>query len=315
MANGDGNARRSHAAELKMQSQRKIRGLPIHQVPAVHHRRLGDFMISAISDGYVDPPLDAVQVVSQAEVTRLMMAGLGKPTPRISVNMFAVRSAEKTYLVDAGSGTTMGPTCGRLPDNLAAAGIALEEVDAVLLTHVHPDHSNGLTSDDGKALFPNAEIIVHEAEIAFWFDDAAMAAATPRARTRYFEAARFRLAPYKGRIRTFREGEVLSAISGIPCPGHTPGHSAYRFSSSGEDLLIWGDTVHIPELQIPRPDITMLYDTNQPLAAASRMAMFDLAVRDNLLIGGMHLHFPGFARMTRENGRYTLLTEPWAYTL
>jgi glyoxylase-like metal-dependent hydrolase (beta-lactamase superfamily II) len=292
-----------------------MRGLPVHQVPAVYHRRLGDLVVSTVSDGYVDPPLDVVQVVSQAEVTRLIMAGLGKPTPRISVNMFAVRSAEKTYLVDAGSGTTMGPTCGRLPDNLAAAGIALEEVDAVLLTHVHPDHSNGLTSDDGKALFPNAEIIVHETEIAFWFDDVAMAAATPRARTRYFEAARFRLAPYKGRIRTFREGEVLPAISGIPCPGHTPGHSAYRFSSGSEDLLIWGDTVHIPELQIPRPDITMLYDNDQPLAAASRVAMFDLAIRDNLLIGGMHLHFPGFARMTRENGGYRILTEPWAYTL
>jgi glyoxylase-like metal-dependent hydrolase (beta-lactamase superfamily II) len=315
MAGGDGNTRRAHAAELKMQTQRKIRGLPVHQVPAVYHRRLGDLMISTVSDGYVDPPLDVVQVVSQVEVTRLIMAGLGKPTPRISVNMFAVRSAEKTYLVDAGSGTTMGPTCGRLPANLAAAGIALEEVDAVLLTHVHPDHSNGLTSDDGKALFPNAEIIVHENEIAFWFDDAAMAAATPRARTRYFEAARFRLAPYKGRIRTFREGEVLPAISGIPCPGHTPGHSAYRFSSGGEDLLIWGDTVHIPELQVPRPDITMLYDTDQPLAAASRVAMFDLAVRGNLLIGGMHLHFPGFARMARENGGYRILTEPWAYTL
>ena len=85
--------------------------------------------------------------------------------------------------------------------------------------------------------------------------------------------------------------------------------------SGGEDLLIWGDTVHIPELQVPRPDITMLYDTDQPLAAASRVAMFDLAVRDNLLIGGMHLHFPGFARMTRENGIYRILTEPWAYTL
>jgi glyoxylase-like metal-dependent hydrolase (beta-lactamase superfamily II) len=298
-----------------MQNQAKMRDLPVDQVPAVYHRRLGDLMVSTVSDGYLDPPLDVIQGVSQAEITRLMMAGLGKPTPRTSVNTFAVRSAEKTYLVDAGSGTTMGPTLGRLPDNLAMAGIALEDVDAIVLTHVHPDHSNGITSDDGKALFPNAEIIVHENEIAFWFDDVAMAAATPRARTRYFEAARFRLAPYKGRIRTFREGEVLPAISGIPCPGHTPGHSAYRLSSGSEDLLIWGDTVHIPELQVPRPDITVLFDNDQPLAAASRMAIFDLAVRENLLIGGMHLHFPGFAHMTRENGIHKMLTEPWAYTL
>ena len=145
---------------------------------------------------------------------------------------------------------------------------------------------------------------------------AAMAVATERARARYFEAARFRLAPYKGRIRTFRQGEVLPGVSGIPCPGHTPGHSSYRFSSTGEDdLLIWGDTVHIPELQVPRPDITMLYDNVQPLAAESRVAIFELAVRDNLLIGGMHLHFPGFARMRRENGSYRILTEPWSYTL
>jgi glyoxylase-like metal-dependent hydrolase (beta-lactamase superfamily II) len=298
-----------------MQNKRRMPLLPSRQVPAVYHRRVGDLLISTVSDGYIDPPLDVVQVVSEAEARQLVMAGIGKPTPRISVNMFAVRSAEATYLIDAGSGTTIGPTCGRLPDNLAVAGIALEEVGAVLLTHVHPDHSNGLTSDDGKALFPNAEIVVHEAEIAFWFNDAAMAVATPRARTRYFEAARFRLAPYKGRIRTFREGEVLPGISAIPCPGHTPGHSSYRLSSDGEGLLIWGDTVHIPELQVPRPDITMIYDTDQPLAAASRKAIFDLAVRDGLLIGGMHLHFPGFARMTNESGGYKLLTEPWAYSL
>lgn len=155
-------------------------------------------------------------------------------------------------------------------------------MDVILLTHVHPDHSNGITSDDGKALFPNAEIILHENEIEFWFDDAAMAAATPRARTRYFEAARFRLAPYKGRIRTFPEGEVLPGIFGIPSPGHTPGHSAYRISSGAEELLIWGDVVHYPELQIPRPEITVLYDNDQPLAAASRIAMFELAIRDKL---------------------------------
>lgn len=289
--------------------------LPAAQVPAVYHRRLGELVISAVSDGYIDPSLEVARSVSAAEAARLITAGTGRPTPRISVTMFVVRSAANTWLVDAGSGTTLGPTCGWLADNLAAAGIAFADVDAVLLTHVHPDHSNGLTGDDGKALFPNAEIVVHENEIGFWFDDAAMAAATERARTRYFQSARFRLAPYRDRIRTFRDGEVVPGIAAIPCPGHTPGHCSYRLSSGGEELLIWGDTVHIPELQVPRPDITMIYDTDQPRAAASRTAIFDLAVRDNLLIGGMHLHFPSFARMTKEHGGYRLMPEPWAYTL
>jgi glyoxylase-like metal-dependent hydrolase (beta-lactamase superfamily II) len=148
-----------------------------------------------------------------------------------------------------------------------------------------------------------------------WFDDRAMAAATERAKTRYFAAARFRLAPYQGRIRTFRDGEVLPGIAGIPCPGHTPGHVSYRIGSAGEEILIWGDTVHVPELQVPRPDIYMLYDSDGPMAARSREAIFELAVRDNLLVGGMHLHFPGFARMARRNGQYRVLPEPWAYTL
>ena len=289
--------------------------LPELQVPAVYHRRVGDMIVSTVSDGYVDPPMDAVRVIDQEEVARMMMRGIGKPVPRISVNMFALRTGSKTCLVDAGSGTTMGPTCGRMPENLARIGIAPEDVDAILLTHVHPDHSNGITSDDGRALFPKAEIVVHRNEIDHWFDDAAMAVATERSRTRYFEAARFRLAPYKGRIRTFEGGEVLPGITGILCPGHTPGHTSYRIKSAGEEILIWGDTVHVPELQVPRPDIYMLYDHDGPLAARSRAEIFELAVRDDLLVGGMHLHFPGFARMAKEDGRYRVLTEPWAYTI
>jgi glyoxylase-like metal-dependent hydrolase (beta-lactamase superfamily II) len=292
-----------------------MRSLPSEQVPGVYHRRLGDLVVTAVTDGYVDPPMDAAQGISQGDAERMILERTGKPRPRISVNMFAVRSPERTYLVDAGSGTTMGPSCGRLPGSLAAAGIAMEDIDAVLLTHVHPDHSNGLTSDEGEALFPNADIIVHENEMSFWFDDAAMAAATERARTRYFAAARFRLAPYRDRISTFRSGEVLPGIAGVPCPGHTPGHSAFRISSGGEEILIWGDAVHVPELQVPRPEITMVYDMDGPAAAASRRAMFDLAVRDGLLVGGMHLHFPGFARMVQRGGEYKALTEPWDHAL
>ena len=157
--------------------------------------------------------------------------------------------------------------------------------------------------------------MAHEAELAHWFDDAAMAAATERSRARYFASARFRLPPYRGRTRTFREGEVLPGVIGVPCPGHTPGHCAYRIRSGEEEMVIWGDTVHVPELQVPRPDVTMLYDHDGPLAAASRVAVFETAVRDRLVIGGMHLHFPGFARLAREGAGYRLQTEPWAYEI
>jgi glyoxylase-like metal-dependent hydrolase (beta-lactamase superfamily II) len=290
-----------------------VSALPTRQVPGVYHRRLGPLLVTALSDGYVDPPADAARGVTPEEAEALMVAGTGRPGTRISVNAFAIRGGGRTILVDAGSGTTMGPSCGRLPENLHAAGISEAEVDAVLLTHVHPDHSNGLTTDEGVALFPRADIHVHAAEMAHWFDDAAMAAATERSRTRYFQSARFRLAPYRDRIRTFAEGLVLPGITAVPCPGHTPGHSAFRLSAPDESMMIWGDTVHVPELQVPRPDVTMLYDADPPMAAASRRAIFELVVRDGLVVGGMHLHFPGFARMARSGGEYRVLPEPWSY--
>lgn len=289
--------------------------IPSGQVPGVYHRRVGDLTVTAVSDGYYDPPTDIVRGITQEEVARMMIAGQGYPRIRASINVFAIRSKRGTVLVDSGSGTTMGPTSGRLCENLATAGIEFSEVNAVLLTHIHPDHSNGLTSDDGKALFPNAEVIVHEAETAYWLDDAEMAKANERARVRYFEAARFRLAPYRDRMRTFTAGEVLPGIVGLPSHGHTPGHVAYRLSSAGEEMVFWGDTVHFPELQVPRPEITVLYDVDQARAAASRHVLFEILLRDQLLVGGAHLHFPGFARITRTDGIHRLVPEPWAFTL
>lgn len=287
--------------------------LPTRQVPGVYHRRLGSLLVTALSDGYIDPPADAPRGVTPEAAHALMLAGTGQPGTRISVNAFVIRGGGRTLLVDAGSGATMGPSCGRLPENLHAAGVSEEEVDAILLTHVHPDHSNGITSDEGVALFPRATIHVHAAEMAHWFDDTAMAAATERSRTRYFEAARFRLAPYRDRISTFTDGTVFPGIAAVPCPGHTPGHSAFRITTPEEEMLIWGDTVHVPELQVPQPDITMLYDADPPMAAASRRAIFELVVREGLLVGGMHLHFPGFGRLAHGNGEYRVLTEPWRY--
>lgn len=292
--------------------------MPVSQVPAIYHRKLGDVLVTGLSDGYVDMGYGIFRNIPEDETKAILARERRTSPPRISVNAFVLRFAGRTYLVDCGSADSMGPTCGRLPANLAAAGIDPASVDGVLLTHVHPDHSNGLTNAaDGVRLFPNAEVIVHENELSHWFNDEMMAKADERPRRRYFQAGRTQLSPYiaADRVRTFRNGEILPGVTAIPIPGHTPGHTAYVVASGGESMIIWGDTVHVPEIQVARPEVTMEFDSDPEAAAVARQMVFDMVVADDMLVGGMHLHFPGFGRMRREAGRYALVAEQWAFTV
>jgi glyoxylase-like metal-dependent hydrolase (beta-lactamase superfamily II) len=218
--------------------------------------------------------------------------------------------------VDTGSGNYLLPTAGFVQRNLAAAGIDPKSIDTVLLTHMHPDHSAGLTDmSNGKRLFPNAELVMHENEPAHWFDDGAMAKADERSKKLYFQAGREQVAPYKNRTRLFRQGEVFPGVTAVPSLGHTPGHTAYLIASGNDQLMIWGDTVHVPEVQIAFPEAGMAFDTDLAAAAAARKRMFDRVSADGVLIAGMHLHFPSFSRLARRGDGYALYPEAWVHTL
>ena len=288
--------------------------LPSEQVPGVYHHRVGDALVTTLSDGYLDSGLDIFHAVSADEAAALLTKGCQPVPPRLAVNVFMVRSGGRTALIDAGSSDRMGPTCGWLPASLAAAGVAPEEVDTVLLTHMHPDHSAGLLTPSGAAQFPNAEVVVGEADYRLWHDDVAMAATDARRRLRYFEWGRAQVAPYKDRLR-WAAGEVFPGVTAVPIPGHTPGHTGYLVDGGADSLLVWGDTVHIPGVQVPRPEAAMVFDWEPERGVESRRRTFDMVIADRLLVGGMHVHFPGFARMTRGGEGYRLIQEPWAFTL
>jgi glyoxylase-like metal-dependent hydrolase (beta-lactamase superfamily II) len=234
----------------------------------------------------------------------------------LSVNAFLIRSGGRLALIETGSGAYLGPTAGHLIANLAATGVSPEEIDTILLTHMHPDHSAGLTDmTSGTANYRNAELVVHENEPKHWFDDAAMARGSEREKRLMFQQAREQTAPYRERMRTFAKGEVWPGVTAMPIPGHTPGHSGFLVESAGERLLIWGDVVHMPEVQVPRPDVSMVVDTDPQAAAASRRRVFDMVASERMLVTGMHLHFPGFAHVVREGGGYRLVPEAWRQSL
>ena len=288
---------------------------PAQQIAGVYHRRIGDIVVTAISDGYLDGTLDVMRNVDLDKARRILTDAF-RPARRTSVNTFLIHSKGRRAIVDTGSGNYLQPTAGFVQRSLAAAGIDPKSIDTVLLTHMHPDHSAGLVDmSNGRLLFPNAELVMHENELAHWFDDGAMARVDERSANLYFLAGREQVAPYRSRTRLFREGEVFPGVTAVPSLGHTPGHTAYLIASGNEQLMIWGDTVHVPEVQTAFPEAGMAFDTDLAAAAASRKRMFDRVATDGILIAGMHLHFPAFSRLARRGQAYALYPEAWVHAL
>jgi len=196
-----------------------------------------------------------------------------------STNAFLIKAPGQNILVDTAFG-------GAIFDKIKILGLGLDQIDAVLLTHMHGDHIGGLQKD-GKALLPNAKIYLSEKEHSFF------------TKTQVNQGAVAALAPYGSRVITFEPDtpgavtrEILPGISAIANYGHTPGHTAYLVENGGAKLIIAGDFLHVALVQIPNPDISATYDTDQQAAAASRRQILDYAARNKIPIGGMHMAYP-----------------------
>ncbi len=289
--------------------------VPPSQIPGVFHRRVGDIVVTAIADGFLDGDLSVLRNIATEDAAAILEAN-HRPARRTNVNCFLIHSKGRTALVETGCGTYMQETGGKMLENLAAASVAPADIDAILLTHMHPDHSAGLTNrETNERYFDNAELVVHENEPKHWLDDGNLARATERERDLFFNCAREQIAPYMDRLKPFTSGEVFPGVTAFARPGHTPGHSNFLIESGNEQLLIWGDIVHIPEVQTARPEACMVYDTDQAQAEASRRAVFDMVATDGLLVTGMHLHFPGFSRLVKRSDGYQLLPAAWEHNL
>jgi glyoxylase-like metal-dependent hydrolase (beta-lactamase superfamily II) len=288
---------------------------PTQQIPSIYHRRIGDITVTALSDGTLARTHEMMRNVPEDEARKRLDTAF-RPGFIISVNAFLIHAGDRLALVETGSGKYLGPEAGHLMANLKTAGVAPGDIDTILLTHMHPDHSAGLTDmETGKPNYANAELVVHENEPKHWFDDAAMARGTDREKRLMFQQAREQTAPYQSRMRTFVKGDVFPGVTALPLHGHTPGHTGYLIESGGERLLIWGDIVHMPEVQVPRPEVSMTVDTDPDAAAATRRRVFDMVAAERLLVTGMHLHFPGFGHVARDGDAYRFVPEPWRQTL
>lgn len=264
--------------------------------------KIGDVEMTALSDGPFPATLDTLLDFDRDEAQRLIGMPPGAPF-FLPVNSYLLRLGRKWALVDTGCGPTMGPQLGQLPNRLREVGVAPEAIDVVLLTHIHPDHAMGLVDATGAATFPNAELIVHEVEANFWLGREPVAGATERIR-RNIGKARFATAPYRERLHTVRDGEALPGVTAMLLAGHTPGHTGWIIHSGRDRVLIWGDVVHIPAIQVTRPEAAFEYDVDPQAARATRQRAFDMVCAEELCAAGAHLDFPGIGTIVRHGASY-----------
>jgi len=275
------------------------------QAPGFYRMMLGTFEVTALSDGTVDLPAEAILHSDAHDIPKQLKAQHLKSAVETSINAYLINTGDRLVLIDTGTGALMGATLGKLDTNLRAAGYRPEQVDDILLTHAHPDHVGGLMAE-GRMVFPNASIHIEEAEANYWMSQDRMQNA-PEMERSFFEGAIAMLTPYAkaGKLKTFSPGAtLLPGIRAVASHGHTIGHSVYSIESTGERLMLIGDMIHVGPVQLHDPKVTIAFDADAKAARATRLMFFGDAARKNLLIGASHLSFPGLGRLSKQGSSF-----------
>lgn len=286
------------------------------QVVGVYRRGIGDITVTALLDGYLQiDPASLTGADPEKDARLIAEAFLSAGPIDTSVNAFVLETGDRTVLVDGGAASAFGPTLGKLPSALEAAGVAPESVDTIFCTHLHPDHIGAFTDASGAAAFPNAELVLNSVEHGFWTDDANFTGA-PEAVQGFVAAARGPVAAYGDRLKLVEDGaEIAPGVTAVHLPGHTPGHTGLTVASGDAALMIWADIVHVGPIQFARPDVTIAFDVDQPLAAQTRARVFDQVATDQLEIAGAHIDFPSFGRLVPHREGYIFVKSRWDHEL
>lgn len=271
-----------------------------------YRMQLGDVEITALSDGTIPLPVDQLLLYTRpGEVPSLLKRAYAPLPLETSVNAFLLKTGGKLILVDAGTAELLGPALGFLSNSIKAAGYRPEDIEAVLITHIHTDHTGGLV-EGNKMVFPNAQIYISKPEVDFWMNEANSAKVEER-HEKFFDEAAAKVGPYlkAGKVKTFEYGQPLfPGITPIATPGHTPGHTFYALESKGEKMMFWGDIMHVAEVQLVRPAVAIQFDINTKAAIAQRQKAYAEAARQGYWIAAAHVAFPGIGHLRAAGKSY-----------
>ncbi|UOO82898.1 MBL fold metallo-hydrolase [Uruburuella testudinis] len=296
--------------------------LPEHTAPArVQEQQVAGYFrlpldkgvtVTALYDGPVNLPhqwLRGISLNEAKDVFNALFLPLTAEGVQTSVNAYLLNQNGRYTLIDAGASNCLGDGLGHMLDNLKASGVQPEQISSVLVTHLHPDHACGVTTDEGTIAFPNAVLYAPEDDADYWLGGKVAQSRSEHDQA-FFKAAVAAVAPYRaaGRFRTFKRGEnPIHGIETVDEAGHSPGMTGYLLGSGSQRLLVWGDIIHSHSIQLKNPDISVEVDSDQPKAIATRKRILNLVEQQRLWVGAAHLPFPGIGHIVKDGKGYRWL--------
>ncbi|HEX2337396.1 MAG TPA: MBL fold metallo-hydrolase [Hyphomicrobiaceae bacterium] len=276
------------------------------QAPYFYRFAHGKMQATVVSDGILPlgEPSGSFLGVTKDEIGKMLTDNFLSPANVVlEQNVLVLNTGDKLVLFDTGMGssTMFGPTTGKLPASLKAAGIDPKDIDAIVATHAHCDHVWGIMSDDGKPNFPNAQIYLSQADFDYWTDEAKLSLKEPAFMKAFVEGARKHLLPNRDRMVFVKDGqEFLPGIQAIAAPGHTVGHMIYMITSDGKSMAAIGDLTHHQVLLVEKPRIEFAFDTDPKQSANTRVKLLDMLASNRIPLLAYHFPWPGVGHVAKQ---------------
>ncbi len=247
--------------------------------PNIYSIQIGEYTISLLSEGQNEGSTDLLIGANDKMIAEYAPHG----SFPMATNAFLVQTPTNNILFDTGYGKL-------LFDNLNDLGVKAENLNAIIITHMHGDHIGGLLKNQ-QPTFPNTKLYIPQSEYDYWI-------------SADNEVTKNVLEIYKDNIVLFEPNSLenitnslLPGIQPITAYGHTPGHTTFLIESNNEKLLIWGDLTHAMVIQMPYPEVALRFDSNPDEAIKARLSLLEFVSKNNIPVAGMHIPYPGIGEI------------------